>query len=182
MIRAGALILCAGGACAQGIDADPDVLTEVEAGVFCTEETGERLPAPGSVAGHSNLVAGIELRARSLVVPAEPGLSFGFQGIAVADVPVAQMRIVHPPFRGSGATEQWFDRSIDAGDVEFGIYAFDEAYELVPGLWRFELTDGSRTLASIELRVVPQEMAPHLVGLCEGDPKVSAAPRPTAPA
>ena len=187
MIRAAALaafLLAAGAAGAQEVEADPNAVGAVEVGVFCTQETGEQLAAPGSVAGHSNVVGEIELRARTAVVPVSPDLTFGFRALVLRDAPDAVMRITHPPFRGLGATEQWFVKQLWADEVEHGLYTFDESYEMVEGTWRFELVEGERTLLSVTVEAVPAREAPHLVGLCQGPPLLGAAPglSPAAPA
>ena len=179
MIRAAilaALVLAAGAARAQEVEADPGAVGAVEVGVFCTEETGERMAAPGSVAGHSNVVGEIELRARTMVVPVSPDLTFGFRALALRDAPGAVMRITHPPFRGLGATEQWFAKALRTDVVEHALYTFDEGYEMVEGPWRFELVEGERVLLAVTVRAVPAREAPHLVGLCRGPPLLGAAP------
>ena len=183
-IGAAALLLQAGLAWAQGVEADPDGLEAVEVGIFCTEETGERRAAPGSVSGHSNVVSGIELRARTTVVPISPDLTFGFEALAVEDAPGAIMRITHPPFRGIGATEQWFNLAVLDGGVVHGLYSFDEDREMVEGPWRFEVADGDRVLLSVVLRTVAASEAPQLMGLCAGPPVIGRAPdvTPRAPA
>lgn len=177
MIRAAVLLLWAGAAAAQGVETAPGAVEDLEIGIFCTEDTGDQVPAPGSVAGHTNIVAGIEHRAATQVVPVVPDLTFGFRGRFVEAAPDAVFRITHPPFRGSGATEQFFLKDIGAGGVETGLYAFDEPYEEVVGVWRMEVLDGDRTLLSATFRVVPSEQAPDLVGLCGGQPQIGALPR-----
>ena len=169
-------VLWAGAAAAQGVEVEPGVVADLEVGIFCTEETGERTPAPGSVAGHSNTVANIEHRAETFVVPVVPELTFGFRARFLQDAPEAVFRITHPPFRGSGATEQWFLKGMVADGVETGLYAFDEPYEMVTGLWRMEVVDGDRTLFAASFRTVPAELAPDLAGLCAGEPAISALP------
>jgi hypothetical protein len=170
LLSSGALLLWAGASAAQGVEADPGSFGAVQVGIFCTEDTGERAPAPGSVAGHMNLVGEIELRAETLVVPVSPALTFGFRAQVLRDVPDAVMRITHPPFRGRGATEQWFAERLAAGVVDHGLYTFDNGYEMVEGPWRFEISEGGRTLLSVALRMVPPSQAPQFVGLCQGPP------------
>lgn len=170
MIRAALIALLPGAAAALGVEADPGAFTAVQAGVFCTEETGERRDAPGSVAGHSNIVREIALRAETQVVPVSPDLTFGFRALALRDAPNAVMRITHPPFHGGGASEQWFAHRVSADALDHGLYTFDNGYEMVEGTWRFEIVDGGEVLLSVELLTVPAERAPHLVGLCQGPP------------
>ena len=171
-------------AAAQEVERDEAAMGAVEAGVFCTEETGERLDAPGSVAGYSNVVDAIELRARSAVVPVAPDLTFGFRALARRDAPEAVMRITHPPFRGLGTTEQWFVKPVRADGVIHALYAFDGTHEMVEGPWSFELSEGGRTLLRVTLQAVPAAAAPHLVGLCAGPPRLSrgGALTPSLPA
>ena len=174
-LAAGALAVAAP-AKARGIETDPEIFGQASVGVFCTQDTGRQSPAPGSVAGHSNIVDGIEMRAATPVVPVAQDLTFGFRAEIREDVPDATMRIVHPPFRDSGATEQWFDKALLAGEDAHGLYSFDEDYEMVVGLWRFELWEGERVLATFEVRTVPASLAPHLVGLCAGEALLGLGP------
>ena len=177
MIRVAALLLLwAGAAGAQGIEVEPGVVEDLEVGIFCTEDTGKQTPAPRSVAGHSNTVVNVEHRAETLVVPIAPDLTFGFRARFLGDAPGATFRITHPPFRGTGATEQLYDKRIVAGGEQTGLYAFDEPYEMVAGLWRMEVLSGDRLLLAVSFRIVPATLAPDLTGLCAGEPAISGLP------
>lgn len=145
-------------------------MDELEVGIFCTEPTGEETPSPNSVAGHTNIVTDIEHRAATHVVPVVLDLTFGFRARFLRDAPDAVFRITHPPFRGSGATDQWFVKDILAGGAQTGLYAFDEPHEMVVGLWRFEIVQDGRTLLSASFRAVPPELAPEFTDLCRGTP------------
>ena len=175
-LAAAVVALWAGAAGAVGVEADSQAVGAVRVGVFCTQDTGERRDAPGSVAGHSNIVRDIVLRAETLVVPVSPDLTFGYEALFLRDAPGAEMRITHPPFPGFGATEQRFEGGVAADALDHGLYTFDNGYEMVEGLWRFEVIEGERTLLSVELRAVPAAQAPQFVGLCQGPPLLGAAP------
>ena len=184
MIRAAALLLAlvAGAAAqAQGVEADGEAVGAVEAGIFCTERTGERVDAPGTVSGFVELVDETELRARTLTVPASPDLSFGYRAEILADEPDAVQILRHPPFRGIGATEQRTAAALRRGEDRHALYTFDHAYEMVEGPWSFEVVQDGRTLLSVVFEVVAAAEAPHLVGLCAGPPPVARAPRAPHP-
>ncbi len=183
MIRAALLLaLAAAGARAQGIEADGAAVAAVEAGIFCTERTGERTPAPGTVSGFVEIVDEVELRARTLTVPASPGLSFGYRAEALADAPDAIQILRHPPFRGIGATEQRTTAALDRGQRRYALYTFDHPYEMVEGPWSFEVVQDGRTLLRVAFEVVPASEAPRLLGLCAGPPEISRAPGPRSAA
>ena len=179
MIRAAALLLAllaGGGARAQAIEADEEAVGAVEAGIFCTERTGERTPAPGTVSGFVEVVDETELRARTLVVPASPDLSFGYRAEVLADEPDAVQILRHPPFRGIGATEQRTAAVLRRGADRYALYTFDHPYEMVEGPWNFEVVRNGRTLLRVPFEVVSAAEAPHLVGLCAGPPVIGAIP------
>ena len=176
--RAAVLLLLApwsGAAAAQGIEFDDTVVETVEAGIFCTDPTGERMEAPGTVSGFIDLVDRSELRAETLVVPVSQGVTFGYRVTPVGgsgDRDVVH-RLTHPPFGGSGATRQ------DSVGVLFGegptirLYSFDYGYEMVEGRWTMMLGEGDGPLVRVTFEAVPAAEAPQFVGLCEGDPTIS---------
>lgn len=177
-----ALLALAGAAGAQGIEADGEVFGPVEAGVFCAKKTGERVEAPGTVSGFIDLVGGVELVARTLVVPMAPGLTFGYRAAVLADAPDAVQVVSHPPFPGVGATEQAMPAPLARGATRLGLYSFDHGYERVSGPWTFEIRRGEERLLGVRFRAVPPEAVPHLVGLCDGPPAISRGPlSPQAP-
>jgi hypothetical protein len=176
-----ALLALAGAAGAQGIEADAEAVGPVEAGIFCTEKTGERIEAPGTVSGFIDLVDEVELVARTLVVPTAPGLTFGYRAAVLADAPDAVQVVRHPAFRGLGAREQIMPAPLRRGATRLGLYTFDHDYERVEGPWSFEIRQGGKRLLRVAFRAVPPEAAPHLVGLCDGPPPISEGPLTPSP-
>lgn len=183
ILRAAALALLAAAATAraQGIEADPAAVGAVEAGVFCTEKTGGRLEAPGTVSGFIDLVDEVELVARTLVVPTAPGLTFGYRAAVLADAPDAVQVVRHPAFRGLGAREQTMTAPLERGGTRLGLYTFDHDYERVEGPWTFEILHEGEAILRVTFRAVPPEAAPHFVGLCDGLPQISRAPLTPSP-
>ena len=177
MIRAALLLAlaAAAGAQAQGVEADGGAVGAVEAGIFCTERTGERTPAPETVSGFVEIVDETELRARTFTVPASPDLSFGYRAEILADEPGAVQILRHPPFRGIGATEQRTAAVLTRGEQRHALYTFDHAYEMVEGPWSFEVVQDGRTLLRVAFEVVPAAQAPQFVGLCRGPPLLGGA-------
>ena len=179
MIRAAILaLLTAGTAHAQGIEAGEAVVEVVEAGVYCTVDTGEQREAPGTVAGHINLVRDVELRASTFVVPVAEGLTFGFRVQAAEPLGELTSIIHHPPFRGLGVTEQVTDETVNDDGGWMGLYTFDRSYEMVSGSWVFETRRNGETVLRVTFEAVPPAEAPQFVGLCSGPPKISLAPDP----
>ena len=186
MIRAALLLaaLWAAGAQAQGVETDETAVTAIEVGIFCSEDTGERTEAPGTVSGFVDTVRNVQFKVSTTVVPVAPGFSFGYRATldpgafpdAGADGSATVLLTTrHPPFRGNGVTTQIRTSTVFAGGAPATLYSFDYDYEMVPGRWSFEMEREGRTLVRVTFDAVPASLAPDLVGLCSGQPMVSRA-------
>lgn len=115
-----------------------------------------RLVKPGRTVAHDETATGrmvrgptLELREQTDRIPLRQGLYFAYQYRlpVTTDKPWADLERVlqHPPMRLPDGTlstgsRRMIRKRVSAGEV-FGLdgYALIEAYELVPGEWRFQL-------------------------------------------
>lgn len=103
-------------------------------------------------------------------IPMRPGVAFGF-GYRItgdpegANVALRRVTLYPPPgarppgsrspLRESSAPEQGV-----IGGIRYVDYRFDEAWELIPGIWTIEIREGERLLGSQHFTVVaPQQFA-----------------------
>lgn len=147
-----------------------DQLGHFEAGILCAPPTTGVQEAPDTVAGTTHIVdEAPEFVSHGRAVPAVIGVGFGAvagfkQGIGIDGV---QMRVTHPPFADSGATEQSFETWVGpAADPGVTFYQFDYTYELAVGDWVLEARLGDEVLYRLNFTVVPPEMLPDLAGIC----------------
>lgn len=146
------------------------MLAFYEAGVLCAQEGGTVRDAPGTVAGTTHVVEDAPpFVSEGRFVPAVIGIGFGVRaGLAG---PFSQdgvvMSVTHPPFAGSGATEQSFVTNIGAQDSPgITFYQFDYGYELALGDWTMSASYGGVTFYETTFTVVPPQALPQLAGVC----------------
>lgn len=142
-------------------------------GVFCEVETDGRQIAPGTVEGAVDIYTEVpQFLWNSKYVPAYPGMSFGVQTFVqgtetLLDITV---KLTHPPFLESGATEQVYVTSM-AGDgaVSINAYTFDYPEELVRGTWTLETIHEGETLYRMEFEVIDPALLPQMTNVCAGE-------------
>lgn len=176
MIRASLLLALWAAPAAAEVAFDAGAILDAQAGIFCSTKTDRRDPAPGTVSGYIDIVEDMELRARTTVVPIVQGLTFGVSYTGARDVGDVTSVIRHPPFRGLGRTEQTTERTVLEGVTTIALYTFDHGYEMVAGPWSIEVVEGGRTVLTASFEAVAPTSAPDLVGLCAGEPALSAIP------
>lgn len=141
-----------------------------EAGVICAPETVETREAPDTVSGTTNVITELPpFVSRGRVVPAVIGIGFGARsGMAsVLGQDGVVMEVTHPPFAGSGATQQSFVTSIGSQtDPSITFYQFDYPYELALGDWTMTARLGDEVLYQTTFTVVPPQLLPELAGAC----------------
>jgi len=93
------------------------------------------------------------------------GAKSGISGpVALNDV---VMTVTHPPFAGSGATQQSFVTLIRTeGNPGITFYQFDHAYELALGEWTMTAEHNGEVLYQTVFTVVPPSALPELAGVC----------------
>lgn len=146
------------------------LLAVFEAGVVCAIETGLEREAPNTVAGSTHVItAPPPFISTDRVVPAVLGFGFGVRAGLKGDLTQngVVVRVTHPPFAGTGATEQSFVTRIGPEtDPGVTFYQFDHGYELVTGDWTIKGSMGAVTLFETTFTVVPPDALPELAGAC----------------
>jgi len=163
------IFLCATAANAQEGDVVSDQLFSFEAGIVCAPETIGTSPATNTVAGVTNAIEEdppfVSLTRR---VPAVLGFGFGIKAMAMDANGIAPvtMTITHPAMTQTKTTQQSFDTLISGIDPSLTFYQFDFAYELLPGRWVMEATQGDTVLYRAAFQVVAPNKVPELASVC----------------
>ncbi len=167
-----ALLALAGPASAEALTYDPGKLA-LEQGVFCDVLSVGEIDAPGTAAGKIELFEEVpKFQWRTDVVPAVPNVSFGIKSQAIDgrfydDV---LLTLIHPPFLGSGVTEQAYVTDLGGPATSINAYTFDLPEEQVTGEWIFRAIRDDEVLYEARFTVVPRSMAPEIAAACEGMP------------
>lgn len=160
---------------------DPALVAEVSFGLNCRVEIVGTRAAPGTERGEVDVFdTPPEISPLGQIVPAVMGLGFGVRARAADGVEIngALFRVTHPPFAGTGTTEQsWAARYIDSA-FSTHLYRFDFPYEMVTGTWVMESTYEGRTLYRIPFTVVPPEAFPGADSLCDPSDMLSGLAAP----
>lgn len=161
-----ALALIAGPVMAE--DNLTPAIAELQAGVICAPEVISTVPAPDTVAGISNIIAGDPpFVTNGRVVPAVIGIGFAIKARSAGqDYPFVTMVVTHPPMGDQGTTRQSYDSSLSAAEMSLTAWQFEFDYELVTGPWTVSAFDGDTLLFSIGFDVVPPAMLPELAATC----------------
>lgn len=141
-----------------------------ESGVLCAPETVVTRDAPDTVAGTTHVVEEAPPFVSSgRLVPAVIGIGFGVRAGLASDLGAegVLMSVTHPPFSGSGVTEQSFVTYVGTRtDPGITFYQFDYGYELALGDWTMKATLNGVTLYEATFTVVPPAALPELAGVC----------------
>lgn len=146
------------------------LIDSFEAGVVCAQDGGTVRDAPGTVAGTTHVVEQAPpFVSNGRRVPAVLGIGFGVK----SSVPLPSgledvtMTVTHPPFKGSGATEQSFVTRIGGEGIPgITFYQFDYDYELALGEWTMSAFANGVTLYHATFTVVPPAALPELASVC----------------
>ena len=146
------------------------LIASFEAGVLCAEDSTVARDAPDTVAGTTHVVdEAPPFINNGRIVPAVIGVGFGIKSSVLTEqgLDTVRIRVTHPPFAGSGATEQSFMTTIGAQNApSITFYQFDYAYELALGDWTMTASTGGVTLYEQTFTVVAPTLLPELSGLC----------------
>jgi|SRR5271165_526494 len=136
-----------------------------EYGIY-TANMDSKVPAPGTATGTRNVVGNVQHEATTRTVPAQLGVHFGFRYSVVgapdgAAVLLNRVTIFPPPGLRNPANPQPKTRSeLDLarriGEQYYADYSFDNDWEIVPGIWTFQLWYEGRMLAEQTFTVVRQ--------------------------
>jgi len=150
-------------------DAQTDAIAALEAGVICTPVATGEIPAPGTIAGVTQIIT-VEppFAAITRRVPAVLGVGFGVksQSSLPDGLSGVFISVTHPPMGDEGITTQSFETSIRGTDPSLTFYQFDFEYELVPGFWQFEATKDGDLLFRTTFEVLPPNAVRELAELC----------------
>lgn len=155
---------------AQEADFVSPLVGSFEGGVLCAQETGVTREAPDTVAGTTHVIdEAPPYVSTGRVVPAVLGIAFGVKAGIAGDLGFegVVMTVTHPPFAGSGATEQSFTTYIGPEtDPGITFYQFDYGYELALGDWTMSAQLNGMTLYETTFTVVPPAALPELASVC----------------
>lgn len=141
-----------------------------ESGVLCASDTGVTREALDTVAGTTHVIdEAPPFVSNAHIVPAVIGIGFGVKSgldtpAALDDVLIA---VTHPPFAGSGTTQQSYLSHIGPDtDPSINFYQFDYGYELALGEWTMSASFDGYTLWETSFVVVAPADLPELAGVC----------------
>jgi hypothetical protein len=159
-----ALLFLAGSlgvACAQGSKVDRVEI--VEAGIYRAETLAIE-QAPGTASRQRNILSDTRLVEPTTRIPAKLGVHFGMRYRVVGRPGSATVRLtsvtIYPapglknPKTGGQQTRGEHPLFATIGQINYRGYVFEHDWELVPGVWTFELWDGQRKLISQTFDVV----------------------------
>jgi hypothetical protein len=137
----------------------------VEYGIY-TANAESRESVPGSAAGNLTIEKDIRLLQTTRNVPARRGVEFGFRYVVIgAPVGVAvpfHMVTIFPspglknPRQTADHDRNEFDRTKMIGTTQFRSYVLDNDWEVVPGVWIFQVWYQGRKLAEQKFTLVKQ--------------------------
>jgi Domain of unknown function (DUF3859) len=149
------LAACLGEAAAQGSKIDR--IEIVEAGIF-RAETSSIEPAPGTATRQRNILSETTLVASTTRIEAKIGVHFGIRYRVVGRPANATVKLISAtqyPAPGlknpkAAGNQMRGEHPLFAtiGQINYRGYVFDHDWEIVPGVWTFELWDGKRRLVS----------------------------------
>lgn len=126
-----------------------------EYGIY-TADLVKAEPAPGSPAGTEKIVTHMRLATQTRTVPAAKGTSFGYRFV-VAGSPAGVIAPLHmvttfPASMTNPATHQSSTRSesdigVSIGAIGYAGYSMDDDWEVLPGVWTFQIWSQGRKLA-----------------------------------
>lgn len=159
------LLLIGGSASAQGFKVESphvDSIQIIEHGLY-QSRVSNKIKEPDAPGGYVTDEVNIDHVQTTDIVPAELEVEFGLRysitgGPAGALVPITH--IVHfpaPGLKDPGKAKPMMSYQssgyLRAGSDGFDSYAFDELWEVVPGVWTFEIWSGNKKLAEQKFTV-----------------------------
>ena len=153
------LMFLATGAHAQ--TAQIDHIDILEAGIYA----GDRAPCNLSDVGINYCdVSNERLTAATTTIPAQQGLNFGVRirpvgapegtTVTLKRVWIYPPQGIHAPSNAQPVRRLEDDWPVVIGRADIESYNLTDPWELVPGVWTFELRDGNRRLVSQQFTVV----------------------------
>lgn len=143
----------------------------VEAGVYCPDESVGRQEAPETERGYIDLIEGeAAVEFHTTVVPGQLTMGFGMRfkledGVAPV---LGRVIVTHPPYGEPPVTRESYAISIESSDLSMTGFDFDSPYEIQFGTWTLAIEVDGEILLSQEFEVVPPDLAPVTIDMCEG--------------
>ena len=129
-------------------DAQVAGIEVVDRGIY-TIETGSETKDPNTPTGTITAVKDVKNVELTTTIPARLGIEFGFQYIVVGEPAGAEVTLdivnIYPEqgLPTPGSTEHLFrseySRTKKIGEIEYLGYGFENAWEVVPGNWTFQI-------------------------------------------
>jgi hypothetical protein len=150
---------------AQAQDGQVKRIDVVEYGIYTTS-TESAMTAPDAPGGTIKHTTNIRHAATTRTIPAQLGVEFGFLFTVVgkpagAKVPLHVIALFPAPGLQDSASQKHFGQAaydrVDAiAPGAYLSYTFDHDWELVPGVWTFQIWSQGRMLAEQKFTVVKQ--------------------------
>lgn len=144
-------------------------ISSFETGVICAQPVVGSEPAPGTLAGVTNIIdEDPPFVSNARRVPAVIGVGFGLkaQSAAPDGISGVTMIVTHPPMGPTGTTHQMYMSSINGDKPAVRFYQFDFDYELVTGIWQLEAQKNGKVLYRVTFEVLPPDQIPELATAC----------------
>lgn len=135
----------------------------VDYGIYESEFT-RRIEDSKSVGGSRSGVKMIKIKERTSTIQARNGLQFGIRFFVVGEPKDAEIRLKFvlrfplPGMRdaatGVASYRNEYVRTAKVGWADFSGYSFDYDWEMVPGVWTFEVWEGDRKWVEQPITVV----------------------------
>jgi hypothetical protein len=148
-----------------------DRIEVVEYGIYTVDRAVQGRDALGI---NQAVASNVRHAATMRTIPAQIGTTFGFRYKVVGkpyDAPVDLRKVVIFPRRGlipsasaKPVTQDEFPLHTRVGQTSYVSYTLEDSFELVPGIWVFEIWQGNRKLATQSFNVVV-----HPGTDCEGE-------------
>jgi len=146
-----------------------DQILIIEKGVYRAKTIKKEYTSRGT--GAINTVHDAKLIRSATTVPGQIGVRFGFRFVALGKVGrSAELKVVirfppgglREPRSGAILFETEYPISIPIGSTVHQEYHFENDWEIVPGVWRFELWSAQRKLAEQRFCVVGSHGSQHM--------------------
>lgn len=121
--------------------------------------------APGTVTGTTNIVTHMRLAAQTRIIPAQKGVAFGFR-FNLVGAPAGAIAPLHAvtifpsamtdPATHMSKTQIESDFGLSIGAVGYHGYEMDSDWEVLPGVWTFQIWSQGRKLAEQSFTVQRQ--------------------------
>ena len=158
------LLLCFVAVEAFGQKPRIDRIEVADYGLYETD-TIESTDAPDVPGGSVEVVTNVRNLGLTRTIPAQRGVKFGFRYRIIGEphgteIPLVFRTLYPQPGLTDPASGKVYYRSEDVRRVPIGVprydaYGFREAWELVPGVWTFEIWYEGRKLVEQSFTVVP---------------------------